>query len=156
MMWLLICIAVIALAIVLFLQDTKHRNFSVLLPIALFSIGITFNLYLDKGFLNDVLLNLLFVSALSVLLMTYMRFRFKSMAIIKDMIGLGDIIILFSLTGLFEFKEFKIVLLSGIISSLIFGLIYAWRDRKKTIPYAGIQALVASVFFVVLNLSIYE
>ena len=147
----LLCLLVgILTAIILFIQDAKKREIS-LLWLILFSISGAGYSFLAKGldFISNALLNCIMVFAILGLILMYYRLKGEK-KVMDRLLGWGDIVMMLALAAWFNPWQFSLFycLSTASLSMLFLLLVKSGRwQPDKSIPLAGLMGLFFSLFF---------
>jgi len=129
-------------------QDFKDRKVTALLFLVLGCIGAT--LFYQTQFLEafgiSIGINLIFIAVLSVVLLSYIRFKMKIK--VSQAMGFGDFFFFLALAVSFPTITFLVLFSCSLIFSLLLFLILKPRLKIKTVPLAGLQALFLNLIFV--------
>lgn len=144
-------IMLIAMLIVLFLQDIRRREVSLYLLLSVLTTTIFLGFVGKSLVLADLLFNGLFivVQVLFLAIYLYITGR-KPSLLLKDFLGLGDI--LFWVIPAFYLSPVEFVLFSLVCYVAIvigYGILLAIKRNSTTIPLAGLMALFFAVYMVV-------
>ncbi len=130
------------LALVVY-QDVKLRLIHILLPVAIFGLGIAINWDLMRFIHMDWISSLLFL-ALNLLVVT-LYFSIKAKRYVNPfdaLIGWGDIWFLIALVPLFHFRGYVQFFVMGMLFSLVlFIVMKSIYPKYKTIPLAGFLSI---------------
>lgn len=138
----------LALFVIISIQDLKHRTIHVYLLIGIAVLSITIN-YLEPLLnLYETLKNIGFLVCTSIGLMSYQTIRNKNMENpIDTSIGLGDILFFVAIAPLFQVHHYILFFILGLLLS-IFLFVMTQKIRKHTtIPLAGYLALFLIICF---------
>lgn len=139
---------IIAVFIVIFYQDLKHRA----VHWAVFPVLFGLSIWSSYPLSWDVILNASFVLFTLVLLTVYLSIKHqKFVSITKGFFSWGDILFLLAIVPLFSFHLYIYFFTFGTILSLVYHLIAMMVKRQKTIPYAGYMSLTAIPYLVLAN-----
>ncbi len=152
----------IALLMIIFFQDFRTRMISVILPVALFLIGVS-NLIYDYWHSNrvDLLIitgiNICFIGIILLSLNVYIKIRYGNRAKLLERFGAGDVILLFAITPLVSLETILIIVviaaLIGIGHFILMGRKTAPKNRLQIkIPFASWLSLV-TIGSIILKLS---
>jgi len=148
MMLALKIILLVTLMFVIY-QDLSTRTIHVVLPIAIFVMGLLINSYVSHLHVSTVLSNILFILINIGGLMLYTTLKAQKINNpINKTLGLGDILFFIAITPLFNFKTFILFFVLGLMFSLITHGFSNIFKRIQTIPLAGYLAL-----FLILNMA---
>lgn len=138
---------------IVFFQDITQRAIWWFLPLAIFVAGLlNISEYRELAFL---LYNVIFVCVLMLFLTIYIKLRFKKNP--KELLtffGLGDILILLSITPFFSFNTFIYVFTFGTCFSILTHLTVSFFRKQKTVPYAGYLSIFVALFLLVNHFNI--
>lgn len=132
--------------------DFRERLVSLFAIIGLYIVNIWFSFFAIgfKDALIQSVLNIAFSGVVFFLTLVYFKYYRKVKNPLLTHLGLGDVLLIFSITPVFQLREFIIVFMMINILVLVFGVIQGAvnGDNKRTlIPYAGIAAII----FVILS-----
>lgn len=140
------------LSLIIAIGDFKERLVSLLAIIALFILNLWF-VIIQLGFkeaLIQTFVNVAFSGAVFFLTLLYFKYYRKIENPLLTHLGLGDVLLTFSISPVFQLKEFVVVFMLINILALVFGVTQSIvKNNKKNvlIPYAGIAAII----FVILS-----
>lgn len=120
-------------------QDVKERLvYWFLFPIMALSIGwLFYSNTLPELFVASIIANLMFVSALLLVVFLYSKIKLKMK--FNQVIGLGDILFFLTICFSFSTLSFLVVFISALIFSLILHL--SVKNKKQSVPLAGYMSL---------------
>jgi len=154
----MIVIKIILLLILgaIFYQDYKERLvYWFLFPLLGLCAGFLFyNSTLPELFIASVALNLMFVSCLLLIVFIYSRILLK--ARLKDVFGLGDILLFLSIIFTFSTVSFLVILVFALFFSLVIHLLLKKRSKLKTVPLAGYLSLFFGLSYLTFWMGITE
>lgn len=150
MEYILLAFATAALLLIAY-QDFRTREFYWFLAPVVFVLGIA------KGVLDINLKYWAVITAINAIIVTitfsilffYILATRKSKSAVKDLVGLGDVLLLVSLTGLVLPKSYIMLIFISSLLAVVFQLIAKNRFGNQ-IPFAGWLSVVA-LFFVILE-----
>ena len=147
-MFVLFKIIGIACLPVIFLQDFKDRQVSILLLcISFFSFAAIHLLNSTwEGFLVSIAFNLLLLVMIIILLYTYVKIIRKRA--LKDAIGAGDIFFFSIMAVGFPTVTFVYLFATSLLFSLVIFYIFKRNLKSPLIPLAGFQALFLFIVMV--------
>lgn len=132
----------------IFYQDIKDRTIHIILPMVLFLVALTINIYSRQLNVYDIFYNCCFILINIIGLVLY--FSIKNNKLVNPIdthIGFGDILFFISITPLFQLKRFVLFFIIGLLFSLLsYGILLLFK-KVRTIPLAGYLAL-----FLIINL----
>jgi len=157
-----ICLLIVFLVIVY--QDFKEYS------ISWFVIPLVFGLFLVKGIyllgikesLRSIVFNLAFITIqLGGLIIYYSLKKKKVINVLKEKIGIGDILLFVSFCAGFSTINFVLFFLAALLFSLVFFGLYNFlsSSKKKYIPLAGTFALFYTLLMInsyIFNLNFYN
>ena len=140
----------VPLLLIIAYQDVKYRAVSILLFVVLFFSVLLVRFLVGMPFISSVtIINIVYIFLLMIILLGYFRIRFKSWAMLKRGLGLGDLIFWMIIAFLLSSQLFLIWFNSTLILALVVHMIcsrFGWYGSKEKIPLAGIQALLLIPF----------
>lgn len=131
----------------------KERAVSIWLFVALFASVLLVRYLMNVPVVSIVtVINCSYLILLMVILLGYFRIRFKSWAILKKGLGLGDIVFWAIIAFLLSPQIFLFWFNSSMIIALIIHLVcsrFQWYGQPEKLPLAGIQSffLIPFLFF---------
>jgi|GEM_PF-1749126 len=133
------------------LQDFKFRQIYLAnyLILYLLYLGlITFGNFEIKPY--HIILNVHISLIIASMLFVYFLIRYKTKAFqkIKSSVGWGDIMMLPAFIISFSVFNFVIVYMVSLVLSLLYSLTDISNKEEATIPFAGIQAAVLAICFI--------
>ncbi|MHC1705783.1 MAG: hypothetical protein AB9846_17915 [Tenuifilaceae bacterium] len=151
MLQLILKIILIVLLTILFVQDIRSRKVSLYILIASFIVTVTLVFLVDRINLFDFGLNTLFILLQLIFLMFYLFVTGrKPSSLLKNYLGIGDILFWVIPAVYFQFLEFILFSLFCYIAIVIgYGILYAIKRKSITIPLAGFMALFLAIYFIV-------
>jgi len=135
-------------------QDFKSRMVSIGLIAGLAFLLLTEKLMAGGNIWPDIIINSLVVLLMFFLLSAYSLFRFKTINITKNMIGLGDWALMLAFIPTLACMPYLFFLVSGFLTGLIY-VVLAGKTKKvhqRTVPLAGMLCLWYPLFMTILNL----
>lgn len=145
----MVLIAVIVILASILYQDFRYREIWWFTP-PLLLIGGFFYKWQTLNW-EHFLFNFLFIGTLISFLVVYVRIRFKSSNLFRDYFGLGDVLMLMSLTPFFGFPFFIYFFTASTIISLLGYLLVSLFKTQKSIPYAGYMSLCTITFLLLVH-----
>jgi hypothetical protein len=138
---IIIKIILLILLGVIFYQDYKERLvYWFLFPLVALCSGFLFyNNTLPELFVASVVLNLMFVSVLLLVVFMYSKLILKVR--LKDVFGLGDMLLFLSIIFSFSTVSFLVILVFALFFSLVIHLLLKKHSALKTVPLAGYLSL---------------
>ncbi|SNZ01696.1 hypothetical protein SAMN06265377_3538 [Flagellimonas pacifica] len=135
-------ILVIVLILIVY-QDMKMRLIHILLPVALFGLGMVMNWFFVDYAYMEWLWSLLFLGLNFLVVTLYFSVKKRSYTNpIDTLIGWGDVLFLIALIPFFSFRGYLQFFVMGMIFSLLlFVVMKAIYPKYRTIPLAGFLAL---------------
>jgi hypothetical protein len=135
---------------VIIAQDMVSRAvYWIVFPLLLTLLGLL-HYQIDRfGLWQPTLFNLGFLALQLLLLSLYFSVKQRRIVnIVDSLIGLGDVLFLFSLTVYFSVLSFLFFYILSLVFVLLFWpvCITMIRKRNKGIPLAGMQALLLIIF----------
>lgn len=128
-------------------QDIKYRHIHFVLPILTMIDAIILN-YTNFSMINTLYILVFLLIVFSVLIVYFSLKRNKFINILKEDIGLGDIILLVAFVPLFTLRNYILFFITGMLFSLLLFAIFYKYYRHKTIPLAGYLSIY--MFFILL------
>lgn len=134
-------ITFIALLLIVFYQDVKDREVSLMLFLGLLLLGgfLHSQFQLMEVFLLNVIINVAVVSSIVLILFLYTRFVMKKR--LFETFGLGDLLFFLILAVSFPIPTFLVVFSCSLLFSFVISMLLKGSMKDKTIPLAGLQAL---------------
>src|ERR1035437_6437654 len=120
-------------------QDFKSRMVSIGLIAGLGLLLLTERLMAGGNIWPDIIINSLVVLLMFFLLSAYSLFRFKTINITNNMIGLGDWALMLAFIPTLACMPYLFFLVSGFLTGLIY-VVLAGKTKKvhqRTVPLAG-------------------
>ena len=120
-------------------QDFKDRAISWYLPLLILLLGLI-GAFLNETILwRDYLASLSFVVLQIAGLYVYLAIKKKSIKInlTGDFLGWGDLLFFVAIIPYFGFKEYVVLLITGMVLSLLAQKIVQFFYRSDSIPLAG-------------------
>lgn len=121
-------------------QDLKKRQIHVVLPIVVFIGLYSYNrAYIE---ISQLLMSLSFVM-ITILAVT-LYFSFKNKRILNPLqehIGLGDILFFMAVIPMFNFRNYVLFYITGMIFSLVLFLMLPIKQREQSVPLAGLLSI---------------
>lgn len=150
-------IAIILLLFVIFYQDIKDREVTLLWMLLLVGLGgfLNYNSLLPELFLLSLAVNGLILLMVFSILWIYAKFRFRDG--LSSVFGSGDALFFLFLGVSFPTTTFAVIFSCSLIFSLVISVVFK-KKLTKWVPLAGLQALFLGVliginqFFDVVNL----
>ena len=120
-------------------QDFKDRAISWYLPLLILLLGLV------SAFVNETILWIDYLASLSFLVLqiaglyVYLAIKKKSIKInlTSDFLGWGDLLFFVAIIPYFGFKEYVVLLITGMVLSLLAQKIVQIFYRSDSIPLAG-------------------
>ena len=131
----------------IFYQDVKERQvYWFLFPLIAINCGVLHYFEtLPELFFNAVVINLIFVSALLIVVFLYARYKLK--APFAQTIGFGDLLVFLALSFSFSTVTFIILFNCGLLFSL--ALHISIKKNLITVPLAGYMSLFFELTYLV-------
>jgi hypothetical protein len=152
MLQLILKIAIIALLVILFIQDIRFREISIYLLSVIFIGIIVLGVSLYGFNLIDFGLNVLFILLQVGFLMFYLFATGRNPAhLLKGYLGIGDILFWLIPAFYFQLIEFILFSLFCYIAIVVgYGILFlVKRKATTTIPLAGFMALFMAIYMVI-------
>ena len=135
------------LSLIIAIGDFKDRLVSLFAIIGLFIVNSWFAIIQMevKEALIQTSVNVVFSGAVFFLTLLYFKYYRKIENPLLTHLGLGDVLLTFSISPVFQLNEFIVVFMLINILALIFGVVQSVvksSKRKILIPYAGIAAII--------------
>ena len=131
--------------LVIFYQDLKSRAVSLMVFVSLLAAIMLVRFLVDAPFIAvGFLINLAYLTLLMIILLAYFRIRFRSWAILKQGLGIGDVVFWLIITLLLSPQVFLFWFNASLILSLISHYVlrrFSWYGEATKIPLAGLQAV---------------
>jgi hypothetical protein len=132
-------------------QDFKSRQIylaNYLVLYLLYLVSVIFGIFTVKP--DNIILNMhLSLIILSMLFMYYLiRYKTEAFRRIKSSIGVGDVMMLPVFMISFSVFNFVAVYMISLIISLVYSLGTVSFKRNSTVPFAGIQAIILTVCYI--------
>ena len=120
-------------------QDFKDRAISWYLPLLILLLGLIGAFVNETILWRDYLASLSFVVLQIAGLYVYLAIKKKSIKInlTGDFLGWGDLLFFVAMIPYFEFKEYVVLLITGMVLSLLAQKIVQFFYRSDSIPLAG-------------------
>ena len=120
-------------------QDFKDRAISWYLPVLIFLVGLVGAFVDDIVLWKDYIASLCFVILQIAGLYGYLALKKKSIKInlTGEFLGLGDLLFFVAIIPYFSFKEYVVLLITGMALSLLAQKIVQLFYRSDSIPLAG-------------------
>ena len=150
MLQIILKIVLIAMLIILFIEDIRHREISLFLLLATFAMVLALGFSINRISLAEFGLNLLFILLQVAFLLFYLLItRRKPSMLLKSYLGIGDI--LFWLIPAFYFQLLEFILFSlvcyiSVVSG--YGILFLIKRKPITIPLAGLMALFMGIYMI--------
>ena len=152
---LFVKIIVLAILILIFVQDVRNRSvywflFPVLVVLFVIVHSLQHHLFAENW--QAVLVNIGFLVVQYLIVSVYFSIKSKQWVNITDnLLGWGDILFLLCITVYLSALNFLLFYVTSLIISLLIWLIWQLISKKKNkqIPLAGLQALIFTVFLAV-------
>ncbi|UII80125.1 hypothetical protein [Flagellimonas sp. CMM7] len=132
-----------AILILVTYQDMKMRLIHVMLPIAIFVLGVSMNwVFAEFAYLQWIwsLLFLVFNFAIVAIYFSVKNGKYTNP--FDTLIGWGDVLFLIALIPLFSFGGYiRFFVLGMVFSLLLFGIMKTLYPKYRTIPLAGFLAI---------------
>lgn len=145
-----ITLALVAILLVIFLQDTKDRLVLWFLYPAIGVLSYSLQAFTTGYILALVnsLINLSFIIVLLLVLFAYSKFKLKT-DFINGSMGLGDILLFIFLSFTFSTVSFLTLLVFSLFFSLLLHAFFKNRSQHKNVPLAGyISLFFATVYLI--------
>lgn len=141
-------VAVLLLAII-FYQDVKSRSVHLVLFISLFMVGL-FQQFLYVFNFYALLKIVLFLGVNIAGLFIYYSIKNKKIFNpIDNGIGLGDVVFFLAIAPFFEFRNYMLFFISGLIISIVlYGFSVLYKKKQQTIPLAGYLSFYLGIAFI--------
>ena len=132
-------------------QDFKDRAISWYLPVLIFFVGLSGAFLNDTLLWEDYLASFCFVVLQIVGLYGYLAVKNKSIKInlTGDFLGLGDLLFFVAMIPYFNFKEYIVLLILGMVLSLLAQKIVHIFRRSDSIPLAGWLSVFYGVYILI-------
>jgi len=142
----MICLCVVAF------QDFRHRAISwLLIPVLFFGfVFIALKTMEWDDYWRESLFNLCYILLVVVLLTVYLSLKNKKFVnIVNSFLGIADILFFAVLAVAFSPFNFEIFFLSsGILTSVIYGLLIYFKNVNPEVPLAGTMASMLLVVMI--------
>lgn len=153
MMLLIIHSILIALMVVAFVQDMRHRAITWYVFPLIGAAAICL-FFVEGNSLLNVLMNLLFVTVIIGCLFIYIALKEKQIVnIFENHFGIGDVLFLVAVTPLFDQQHFVLFFISGMFLSALIHLTVYRKKNVPTIPLAGYLAAYITLLIGIENIS---
>lgn len=136
----------------IFIQDYKDRAVHLFYFITTFALAVVIAVY-QKQVLNQIIYSVVFLFLNFLCLKLY--FKLKKVALPKDLsfggLAIGDVVFLIVIIPLFDFYNYLIFFVSGMLFSLIlhFSVKLFKKEENQTVPLAGYLALYLLIIIVI-------
>ncbi len=133
-------ITIVILLFFVMIQDLRYRAIHILLPVAIFVLGIIRHV-IKEWFWIDLLMNILFVLLIMAGLAAYLSLKNRrAVNPFKMDIGWGDVLFLLAVTPLFSSMSYMFFFISGMLLAIVCHIINHCITKTRTIPLAGYLA----------------
>lgn len=149
---MLLLVLIIPVLIFITYQDFKERAVSVWLFPVLGSLFLVKNLseILYSQYILNVFINIGFCLIQYAILTLYFSFKNKTITNIADtLLGWGDIVFVLILCFAFPPLMFFIYYMLSLVIATLIG--FYFKLQNKTVPLAGIQALVLTLWIIIIS-----
>jgi hypothetical protein len=135
-------------------QDFKSRMVSTGLIAGLAFWLFTERLMAGGNIWPDIIINSLVVLLMFLLLSAYGLFRFKTINITNNMIGIGDWALMLAFIPTLACMPYLFFLVSGFLTGLIYVVLAGKtkKDHQRTVPLAGMLCLWYPLFMTILHI----
>lgn len=142
----------IVLLLLIFYQDLKDRKVSLWLLIFGILVGVSnhYHNHFFSIFLLNISINVVFVILIFSFITFYTKIKLKEK--IFNVFGEGDLLFFFLLAVSFPIFSFLIIFIFSLIFSLIVYRFVIRKNKKQTVPLAGLQSVFLVVILLVDNL----
>tara|TARA_Y100000589_G_C27129855_1_gene620129 strand:- start:190 stop:639 length:450 start_codon:yes stop_codon:yes gene_type:complete len=132
-------------------QDFKDRAISWYLPLLILLLGLV------SAFVNETILWIDYLASLSFLVLqiaglyVYLAIKKKSIKInlTGEFLGLGDLLFFVAMIPYFSFKEYVVLLITGMALSLLAQKIVQLFYRSDSIPLAGWLSIFYGLYMLI-------
>jgi len=132
-------------------QDFKDRAISWYLPLLILLLGLV------SAFVNETILWIDYLASLSFLVLqiaglyVYLAIKKKSIKInlTGEFLGLGDLLFFVAMIPYFSFKEYVVLLITGMALSLLAQKIVQIFYRSDSIPLAGWLSIFYGIYMLI-------
>jgi len=151
MLQLILKISLIVMLVTLFIQDIRRREVSLYLLLLIFIADIALCFSLKWLNITDVGLNILFILLQLAFLLLYLFVTGrKPSLLLKNFLGIGDILFWIIPAIYFQFIEFILYsLLCYIAIVLGYGILFLVKRKSTTIPLAGFMAFFMAIYLAI-------
>lgn len=146
-------IVLIFIFLMVTIQDILYRKIFVLFPVLVFMILLIVNYGSELITWQDLILNIFFIVINFLGLFIYFSLRFRKAHNPLDReIGLGDLLLFFSVVPLCPFYSFMRYFIIGLIFSAVihFGVLF-FKPKNSTVPLAGYLSIFTSLYIISSN-----
>lgn len=136
--------------VIVFVQDWKHREIHLILPIVIFSTSFFIIPVKSLTLFKIILFNSSFFLITLGLLIFYMSFKFKRfLNPFQHYFGLGDLLFYIAVTPLFLLQNYILFFILSMLFAIVLQLSLKKVLKKQTVPLAGFTALF--LFIIILK-----
>tara|TARA_Y100000589_G_scaffold116955_1_gene110832 strand:+ start:5527 stop:5976 length:450 start_codon:yes stop_codon:yes gene_type:complete len=132
-------------------QDFKDRAISWYLPLLIFSVGLIGDFVKGSVLWKDYIASLCFVTLQITLLYGYLAIKKKAIKInlTGDFLGWGDLLFFVAVIPYFTFKEYAVLLITGMFLSLLAQKVIELFYRSDSIPLAGWLSIFYGIYMLI-------
>lgn len=142
-MYILITIVIVCLLVIV-IQDIKHRQLHVLMPICIFtaSAAIKYLYFIDASLFSIVLNNSVFLITALTVVTIYMSIRErKFLNPFKTFFGMGDFLFYIAISPLFLLRNYILYFVLSLLFAIVMQYIFVKNPTQQTVPLAGFASL---------------
>lgn len=143
LLYIIISLSLISILI----QDLKHRQIHVLLPVVIL-VSTVLLLLIESRFDYRVLLyNIIFFLLIFFFLIIYMSIKNKAfLNPFMHYFGLGDVVYFIAIAPIFILKNYIIFFILSMLFSIVLQQLFIKKMKEDTVPLAGFSALLLLLF----------